>query len=94
MRVGLDFNAHSYTYRVKYDTVIDVLAYVGGLFNISLALCFFMKYYGELFFEFQFAELYFKNKNAKNYGILSSVKQIAYIILNKFNIEPGWSNTQ
>jgi hypothetical protein len=36
----------SYSYDVKYVTVLDVLAYVGGLFNIFLAIFVFMTKYG------------------------------------------------
>ena len=55
IQVMLNFSSKRYKYLVSYYKVIDALSYVGGLFNIMYAMCFFLNHYNELVFEFLFA---------------------------------------
>lgn len=72
------------TYERSFTTVLDGLAYIGGIFGSLVSIFFFMGGYMQSFFVMLFAAEVFGNKNAKNYGFKNYLKSCAAGIIGLF----------
>lgn len=71
-------------------TLLDVLAYLGGIFGTVVGIFFFMSAYGATFFQMMFAAQVFGSKEAKNFGFFRYCKQAAYGIIGSIKKKPDW----
>ena len=74
-------------------TVIDALAYVGGIFSSLYGAFFFMGVYGRFVFEMLFAQQYFHSKAAQSYGFFTFIKITLFNLWAKIKSRPNWKKT-
>lgn len=75
-------------YKRTFLKILDAFSYIGGIFNALLAAFFFMKLYGESFFEMNFAKRLFRKKEVKHYGFFGFIKQTLYKLLLNTSCHP------
>lgn len=73
--------------------LLDVLAYIGGIFNAVLALGFLLSGYNKYFFEMNFANKYFSINSVEKASLIGYIKSTFYGMVKGtiFEIKsPNW----
>jgi len=77
-------------YTRSYLKLLDVLAYVGGIFSSLLAVFFFLGMYMKFYYEMKFAEYYYNINDARGISFLSYIKQALFGVLDSTPLKPDW----
>lgn len=80
----------TFIYTQTFSKLLDIFAYLGGIFVTIVGFFIFMEAFGEAVFQMHFAFRYFKEKEAKGYNILSYCKNMIYDFLTAINRKPDW----
>ena len=64
------------------------------MFQTLVGIFFFSNALGRIFFEFNFAKLYFRRDLIKGFGFSGYLKQVIFNILDCFNISVEWEEAR